>query len=86
MPASPEIEAVDLLRTIELAWTQYRAFRAALAELNGYSERELDELGVTRADVPRIAYEEAERRVAALVAGPGAPEPRRVSRAEPVAP
>jgi uncharacterized protein YjiS (DUF1127 family) len=86
MPASPEIEAVDLLRTIGLAWAQYRAFRAALAELGTYSERELDELGVTRADVPRIAYEEAERRVAALAAGRPAPGPRRVPRAEPVAP
>ena len=77
---------MDLLRNIGLVWAQYRAFRAALAELETYSERELDELGVTRADVPRVAYEEAERRVAALVAGPGAPEPRRVPRAEPVAP
>ena len=45
MPASPEIEAMDLLRTIGLAWTQYRAFRAALAELEGYSDHELGELG-----------------------------------------
>ena len=57
---------MDLLRTIMLAWTQYRAFQAALAELSSYSERELGELGVTRADIPRIAYAEAERRVEAL--------------------
>ena len=66
MPASPEIEAMGLLRTITLAWTQYRAFQAALAELKSYSERELGELGITRADIPRIAYAEAERRVEAL--------------------
>ena len=77
---------MDLLRDIGLVWAQYRAFRAALAELGTYSERELDELGVTRADVPRVAYEEAERRVASLVAGRPAPGPRRVPRAEPVAP
>ena len=77
---------MDLLQTIGLVWAQYRAFRAALAELETYSGRELDELGITCADVPRLAYEEAERRVAALVAGRPAPEPRRVSRAEPVAP
>ena len=61
---------MDLLQNIRLVWTQYRAFQAALAELNGYSERELGELGVTRADIPRIAYAEAERRV-------GAPAPSR---------
>jgi uncharacterized protein YjiS (DUF1127 family) len=65
MPALPEIEAMDLLRTIKLAWTQYRAFQAALAELRSYSERELGELGITRGDIPRIAYAEAERRVEA---------------------
>jgi uncharacterized protein YjiS (DUF1127 family) len=66
MPALPEIEAMDLLRTIKLVWTQYRAFQAALAELKSYSQRELGELGITRADIPRIAYAEAERRVGAL--------------------
>lgn len=79
MPASPESEAMDLLRTIGLAWTQYRAFRAALAELDGYSARELNDLGITRADIPRIAYAEAERRVGASDASRPALEPRRVS-------
>ena len=35
----------------------------ALAELNGYSDRELSDLGLTRADIVRTAYEEAERSV-----------------------
>jgi uncharacterized protein YjiS (DUF1127 family) len=65
MPALPEIEAMDLLRTIKLVWAQYQAFQASLAELKSYSERELGELGITRADIPRIAYAEAERRVEA---------------------
>src|SRR5918993_5672906 len=77
MPALPEIEAMDLLRTITLAWTQYRAFQATLAELGSHSGRELGELGITRADIPRIAYAEAERRVEALAASRPAPEPRR---------
>ena len=59
---------MDLPRTITLVWAQYRAFRAAVAELESYSARELDELGITRGDIPRIAYEEAERRVEALAA------------------
>ena len=78
MPALPEIEAMDLLRTIKLVWIQHRAFQAALAELKSYSPRELGELGVTRADIPRLAYAEAERRVEALapsrpVLGPPSP-------------
>jgi uncharacterized protein YjiS (DUF1127 family) len=84
MPASPEIEAMDLLRTIMLAWTQYRAFHAALAELESYSARELGELGITRADIPRIAYAEAEWRVEALAPSRPAlerPSPRRASEA-----
>ena len=70
MPASPETEAVGLLRTIALTLAQYRAFLAALAELEGYSDRELGELGITRHDIAGIAYAEAERRV-------GAPAPSR---------
>jgi uncharacterized protein YjiS (DUF1127 family) len=50
-----------LLQKVKLAWTQYRAFQASLAELNGYSDRELSDLGLTRADIVRTAYEEAER-------------------------
>ena len=61
---------MDLLQTIRLTWTQYRAFQAALAELEKYSEHELSELGITRADIPRTAYAEAERRVEALAREP----------------
>ena len=57
---------MNLLTHIRLVLAQHRALRAALAELNGYSDRELGELGLARGDVPRIAWEEAERRVAAL--------------------
>jgi uncharacterized protein YjiS (DUF1127 family) len=70
MPALPETEAMDLLQTIKLVWAQYRAFQAALVELKSYSERELAELGITRADIPGLAYAEAERRVEALAASP----------------
>ena len=56
---------MGLLRTITLAWTQYRAFHASLAELEGYSDRELGDLGITRHDIAGLAYAEAERRVEA---------------------
>jgi uncharacterized protein YjiS (DUF1127 family) len=58
---------MNLLQKIALVWTQYGAFQAALAELNRYSDHKLGELGITRADIPRIAYAEAERRAEALV-------------------
>ena len=61
---------MDLLQTIRLTWAQYRAFQAALAELEKYSEHELSELGITRADIPRTAYAEAERRAEALARSP----------------
>jgi uncharacterized protein YjiS (DUF1127 family) len=77
MPALPETEAMNLLQTIKLAWFQYQAFQAALAELRSYSERELSELDLTRADIPRIAYAEAERRVEALV--PSRPADKQVA-------
>ena len=69
---------MNLLQTITLAWTQYRAFQAALAELKSYSERELSELGITRADIPRLAYAEAERRVEALAPSRRHAQPARV--------
>jgi uncharacterized protein YjiS (DUF1127 family) len=55
-----------LLQRIKFAWTQYRAFQASFAELNGYSDRELRDLGLTRADIVRTSYEEAEQRVEAF--------------------
>jgi uncharacterized protein YjiS (DUF1127 family) len=56
---------MNLLRTIMHTLTQYRAFRAVLAELQSYSDCELRELALTRADIVRVAYEVAERRAAA---------------------
>ena len=55
-----------LLQKIGLFMAQYRAFRAAMVELKGYSDRELNDLGLARSDITRVAYEEAERRTAML--------------------
>ena len=54
---------MDLLKDALRVWAMHREFRAVLAELNSYSDRELAELGLGRADVARLAYEEAERRI-----------------------
>ena len=75
---------MNLLQTISSTWAQYRAFQAALAELERHSERELIELGITRADIPRTAYAEAERRAQALARSRG-PRTIRVSWLEPAA-
>ena len=56
---------MDLLKETHRVWAMHREFRRVLAELNAYSDRELGELGLSRADVVRVAYEEAERRIGA---------------------
>ena len=63
---------MELLQMIKLVWVQYQAFQAALVELKSYSERELAKLGITRADIPGLAYAEAERRVEAFAPSPAA--------------
>jgi uncharacterized protein YjiS (DUF1127 family) len=54
---------MDLLKYSLILWAQHREFRAVLKELERCSDRELGELGISRADIPRLAYEEAERRI-----------------------
>jgi uncharacterized protein YjiS (DUF1127 family) len=54
------------------AWARHREFRAVLAELASYSDRELGELGLARADLARVAWAEAERRVATQAPGDAA--------------
>jgi uncharacterized protein YjiS (DUF1127 family) len=56
---------MDLLKEIHRTWALRREFRTVLGELAAYSDRELADLGLGRGDVARVAYEEAERRVAA---------------------
>jgi uncharacterized protein YjiS (DUF1127 family) len=54
---------MELLKNTYRVWAMHREFRAVLAELNGYSDRELADLGLGRGDLARVAYEEAERRI-----------------------
>ena len=55
---------MNLLDNILLAWAQHRAFRAAYAKLGRLSDRDLRDRGLARGDLARLAYEQAERRVA----------------------
>lgn len=74
-PVLSEIGLMNLLKSIHLALRQHRAFRTTLAALNSYSDRELGELGLSRSDVARVAYEEAERCMAVHPASDRAPAP-----------
>jgi uncharacterized protein YjiS (DUF1127 family) len=71
---------MDLLKNTLRLWAMHREFRAVLAELNSYSDRELADLGVGRGDVARLAYEEAERRVATPPAPSRAEAPAQAGR------
>ena len=64
---------MELLKNPLRVWAQHREFRAVLAELNGRSDHELEELGLARGDIARIAYEEAERRI--VTPAPATPRP-----------
>ena len=44
-------------------WAQHREFRAVFAELTRHTDRELNDMGIDRSDITRIAYQEAERRI-----------------------
>ena len=66
---------MNLLKTTLRVWAMHREFRAMLTELNGHSDRKLAELGLTRGDIARVAYEEVERRIVTPAASDGAPTP-----------
>jgi uncharacterized protein YjiS (DUF1127 family) len=51
-----------LLTTIATLLAQYHRYRATLDELKAYSDRELNDIGIGRGDLARVAWEEAERR------------------------
>lgn len=55
---------MNLIKSILLIWAQYREFRAIYAELARLSDRELRDMGLARGDLARVAYAEAERRIA----------------------
>ena len=39
----------------------WRRYNASLRELSQLGDRELADIGITRSDIPRVAWEEAER-------------------------
>jgi uncharacterized protein YjiS (DUF1127 family) len=59
---------MNILRSLELAWLRHGEYRKARAELDSYTERQLNsDLRLNRSDIPDIAAEAADARVAEFV-------------------
>jgi uncharacterized protein YjiS (DUF1127 family) len=43
------------------AYRQWRRYNRSLRELNRLGDRELADIGITRGDIPRVAWENSER-------------------------
>jgi uncharacterized protein YjiS (DUF1127 family) len=43
------------------AYQQWRRYNANLTQLNRLGDRELADIGLTRSDIPRVAWESSER-------------------------
>ena len=42
-------------------YRQWRSYNRSLRELNRLGDRELADIGITRGDIPRVAWENSER-------------------------
>ena len=43
------------------AYRQWRRYNKSLSELNRLGDRELADIGISRGDIPRVAWESSER-------------------------
>lgn len=50
-----------LLSSIIRALRSWRRFNNTLSELNSMGDRELSDIGISRSDIPRVAWEASER-------------------------
>ena len=73
-----------LLTTIATTLARYHRFNAILRELGARPDRVLADMGIDRADVARLAWEEAERRLPLPAALPARPFAR--TAAQPIEP
>lgn len=53
---------MSLPSTILRFWKRYSHFHAVQRELRGFTDRELADIGISRADIPRVALEDATMR------------------------
>lgn len=57
--SGPPANVVAMINGVRNAWTQVRSYRNALSELQKLSDRELDELDLTRGDLREISLRES---------------------------
>ncbi len=50
-----------ILSHIVSAFQQWRRYNQSLRELNRLGDHELADIGITRSDIPRVAWEHSER-------------------------
>ena len=60
LPAIKRLNTMILSHILH-AWRQWRAYNANLRELNRLGDRELADIGLTRNDIPRVAWESSDR-------------------------
>ena len=49
----------DVVSKISRSWAWYRDYQNTVRELGGLSEKELDDIGIARCDIPTIAMQSA---------------------------
>lgn len=52
---------VMILSHIISAYRQWRRYNRSLSELNRLGDRELADIGISRSDIPRVAWDSSER-------------------------
>jgi uncharacterized protein YjiS (DUF1127 family) len=57
--AGPASALTGFVAGVVDAWRRARVFRATYAELDGLTARQLDDLGISRSMITRLAYEAA---------------------------
>lgn len=59
LPCSERVNAMFLSHLIGV-YRQWRRYNQSLRELNRLGDRELADIGITRGDIPRVAWESSE--------------------------
>lgn len=57
--SAPSARVSGVVADLKARFTRYRVYRNTLNELSDLSQRELDDLGLSRAMLRRVAYEAA---------------------------
>jgi uncharacterized protein YjiS (DUF1127 family) len=61
-PAKTKIRKLTMLVAIIRFLESWRRYNASLRELSQLGDRELADIGISRSDIPRVAWDAADRR------------------------